>query len=139
MRGVPHTDNSSDSNSDDPSSNNKMGGSGVSVASATDPIRSKLGKAGNNVNSAAYSLQMAPISGNKSGLIAVEDGPSLIEEKEVVEKPADGEDVIDPEDNYNHELCKSICVIRDLVGCDRCGIFMYGFKHKQVKIKITKL
>lgn len=100
----------------------------------------KLGKLMNGADSSQYSLAASPIFQNENGTMTMESGVSPIKDKEMIEQPADDETAdIDPEDNYNSELCKSICVIRDLVGCDRCGIFQYGFNKKQVKIKITKL
>lgn len=101
---------------------------------------SKLGKLMNGADSSQYSLAVSPIFQNEHGVVKLESGVSTIKDKETIEQPAEDEIAdIDPDDNYNSELCKSICVIRDLVGCDRCGIFQYGFNKKQVKIKITKL
>jgi hypothetical protein len=59
------------------------------------------------------------------------------EEKETPEEEIPQE-IPDPDDNYNELLCKE-CVIRDTVGCDHCGIYIYGFKHKHFKFKVTKL
>lgn len=43
----------------------------------------------------------------------------------------------DPDDNYR-VLCEQ-CVIRDLVGCDQCGVFVYGYNHKAFKIRVQKV
>ena len=55
------------------------------------------------------------------------------EEKEVEEELP-----IDPENNYQKVVCKH-CVVRDMVGCDHCGLYIYGYRHKQFKFKATKI
>lgn len=44
----------------------------------------------------------------------------------------------DPDNNYRSTICKN-CVIYDVVGCEQCGIFIYGHKHNEYKFKVTKL
>lgn len=58
------------------------------------------------------------------------------EEREVTseELPIDN----DPENNYQSIVCKH-CVVRDMVGCDHCGLYIYGYKHRQFKFKATKI
>jgi len=61
-----------------------------------------------------------------------------IKETEVEEfKTTDGSGIEIPDKSYA-ELCKQ-CVIRDIVGCDHCGVFVYGYHHKQFKISVEKI
>lgn len=90
-----------------------------------------------------YRLAPASISesGRWSGLAVVEresddDNPLVVKPEVVTLK--DDENPVDPDDNYNEVICRN-CVIYELVGCDRCGIFQYAYKHKSVKIKASKI
>lgn len=76
--------------------------------------------------------RLAPASISESD----DDNPLVVKPEVVTLK--DDENPVDPDDNYNEVICRN-CVIYELVGCDRCGIFQYAYKHKSVKIKASKI
>jgi hypothetical protein len=64
-------------------------------------------------------------------------GPLEPIQKEQIESNEDKKE-IDPENNFRDTICPN-CVIYDLVGCDHCGLYAYGWKHPQYKFKVTKI
>ena len=59
------------------------------------------------------------------------------EENKEEEDTEQGVVMEDPDESFK-PLCRD-CVIRDLEGCGQCGIYIYGYRHKQFKIIAEKL
>lgn len=68
---------------------------------------------------------------------------NIIKGNEILNRRAESLSCEDGLSKYNEpegdvkELCRE-CVIRDIEGCLKCGIFMYTYKHRYFDIKVQK-
>ena len=93
---------------------------------------SKIGKPNKaEITSTGVSFSEELKRETQNKMVSEEDITTNEEVEETVAK-------MDTPEESHMELCKQ-CVIRDLVGCDRCGIFIYGYRHKQFKISVEKI
>lgn len=78
-----------------------------------------------------------PNSGDTTRVVSTnptqeEDEPTSGYVEEEPEKP------VNPDDNFRAVVCPN-CIIYETVGCQHCGLYQYGYKHKNFNFRAEKI
>ncbi len=87
------------------------------------------------LNKREPSIVSGPVLASYGSLTSTEETSTDYDTKGGDEDEFDVSNISDDDDFQ--ELCKE-CVIRDIEGCNHCGIYIYGYKHKQFVIKVKR-
>jgi hypothetical protein len=85
------------------------------------------------------SKKLQPSAASENATRVVSTNPTQEEEEQtsgyVEEEP---EKPVNPDDNFRAVVCPN-CIIYETVGCQHCGLYQYGYKHKNFNFRAEKI